>query len=387
MNKLLKTLIAGVSALTMCISVMPLSASAVNTDYIQGDINGDNKVLSSDLSTLRKFLNGELGASSGYVLQRLDVNQDSVIDENDYVLLKSILLGLSSNESKKYSSDLSTMEQENRTYYVYDAKTGNKKDNRTYTLSRVSNINTTSSTSNISTCDIIGSDERKLESGYNGIVRLTYSKGNSEGKCTGVVVDNHTILTVAHGMYDGDLEKGIRNLEILFYDETNHVTNFEVSPKEVHIPTSYINNYDDLNDFSFEKYDYALITVEQDLSNYINFNVGIASTYISANNYDFYSTGFANSYFDGTSGQFVNRKTTGSGKMRSVNKYNIYYTIDTSSGYSGAPIYLDVNGSKTIVGINTYGLYDHDYHSNYNHGTRITTDILHFIYNNNNLSY
>lgn len=31
MNKLLKTLIAGVSALTMCISVMPLSASAVNS--------------------------------------------------------------------------------------------------------------------------------------------------------------------------------------------------------------------------------------------------------------------------------------------------------------------------------------------------------------------
>ena len=33
MNKLLKTLIAGVSALTMCISAMPLSASAATTSY------------------------------------------------------------------------------------------------------------------------------------------------------------------------------------------------------------------------------------------------------------------------------------------------------------------------------------------------------------------
>ena len=48
MNKLLKTIIAGISALTMCISVMPLSANAA-TQYQKGDVNNDGVVKSNDL--------------------------------------------------------------------------------------------------------------------------------------------------------------------------------------------------------------------------------------------------------------------------------------------------------------------------------------------------
>ena len=106
MNKLLKTLIAGVSALTMCISAMPLSASGATTSYKKGDVNGDGIVNSSDVLALNNFLHGSVASKDSNTTQRLDVNSDCIIDQNDYVLLKNINLGLSSSISVDYSNVL-----------------------------------------------------------------------------------------------------------------------------------------------------------------------------------------------------------------------------------------------------------------------------------------
>ena len=56
MNKL-KRILAGLSVGIMCLTVTPVSASA--TEYLKGDINGDNSVSSVDLVALNSFLNGK----------------------------------------------------------------------------------------------------------------------------------------------------------------------------------------------------------------------------------------------------------------------------------------------------------------------------------------
>ena len=139
MNNLLKKVVAGVSALTMCISVMPLSANAA-TQYQKGDVNGDGIVNSSDVLALNNFLHGSVASKDSNTTQRLDVNSDCIIDQNDYVLLKNINLGLSSSISVDYSNVLNLPIQETRGYYVVDAKTASTIDY--YELKPVSNIST-----------------------------------------------------------------------------------------------------------------------------------------------------------------------------------------------------------------------------------------------------
>ena len=84
----------------------------------------------------------------------------------------------------------------------------------------------------------------------------------------------------------------------------------------------------------------------------------------------------------------IGTKSTGVGTLSPVDvtyvgnwRYAIYYNTDIVAGDSGAPVYVtNTDGTKTVIGINNYS------GSTYNQGTRITTDILHFVYNNNNLN-
>ena len=122
MNKLLKTVIAGVSALTMCISAMPLSASAATTSYKKGDINGDGIVNSSDVLALNNFLHGSVASKDAATAQRLDVNLNGIVDQIDMSTIKNIVLGLE-DEATLTSNDTSsvTSQDANRLYYVFDS--------------------------------------------------------------------------------------------------------------------------------------------------------------------------------------------------------------------------------------------------------------------------
>lgn len=113
------------------------------------------------------------------------------------------------------------------------------------------------------------------------------------------------------------------------------------------------------------------------------FNLGVARSNIRRANPDIYVTGFSNTHLEGKS-ELYRLKTTAKGSLISVSSNNFSYTTDTTGGDSGAPMYV-INGDvKTVIGIHNRGTDDDN---QYNHSTRITTDILHFIYNNNNLSY
>lgn len=72
---------------------------------------------------------------------------------------------------------------------------------------------------------------------------------------------------------------------------------------------------------------------------------------------------------------------TGSGVLTDSSSRLLYYDADTSSGESGAPVYVTESGSgyahNTVVAIHTTGTNeDHPY----NHGVRVNSEILRFAY-------
>ncbi|MEE7583066.1 MAG: trypsin-like serine protease [Oscillospiraceae bacterium] len=375
MNNLLKTLIAGVSALTMCISAMPLSANAA-TQYQKGDVNGDGIVNSSDVLALNNFLHGSVASKDSAMTERLDVNSDYIIDINDVALLKNINLGTANGGTISYKNTTNLPTQETRTYYKYNASTGAYKGQ--YTLNPVSSISTTSA----STCSIIDEDERWAEDGLQGVVSIKYESGANNG--TAFVVDSHTLVTAGHCVYNATSGKGANskatsNLKFKVYNGSNENTSVSITPIEYQMCKTYVDG----SDTQKKNYDYAIITVKEDLSDYINFNLGVVRNELYTN--DSYSkkllfvTGFGcGTTMVGVNPELIGIKSTGDGFLVSTpSSYRLYYDVDTINGDSGGPIYANVKGKQTVIGIHTNGI---SKDGEYNKGIRLTTDILNLIY-------
>lgn len=195
------------------------------------------------------------------------------------------------------------------------------------------------------------------------------------------MVDSHTILTAAHCLYDDTNHKGVTNLKISFYDEYNQKdTSIPATPMSYHIPYNYIQS-------KSCDYDYALITVQEDLSQYINFNLGVLRDDVVNYNpeIELYATGFGGDHSESAT---IGTKYTCYGTLATnnpVRDYTVYYDNDSVGGDSGGPVYINSNGNKTAIALFT--AQDNIKPYEYNLGTRITTDILQFVYNNSNLEY
>ena len=372
MNKL-KRILAGLSVGIMCLTITPVSASAAT--YAQGDINGDGTISTADTMALSKFLNGQYGSGNNYTTERLDVDSNGVIDDNDLDLAKKILVGNVSGHNVTYTNSISVPAQSSRKYYTFSVS-GTQKGS--YTLSPVSAVPSSSPRT------VFGTDTRKLESGFYGVIKIR--RRNESYGFTGFVVDDHTILTCAHGLYSG----GTKGLDLSYYDfsfynEEDHIDEYmKLTPIEYHVPAGYVDNLTNTNNYEEEKYDYALITVQDNLSQFVNFYLGVPTSSILSKNYNAYITGIPN----GSGKEVLGRKATSFDKLLLMDNYNLQYNIDTSGGQSGSPIYIkNSNNTNTVVGIHTYGNDCDANHTAHNHGTRITTDILHFVYNNPNLKY
>lgn len=365
-----KKVLSGFVALTMAMSANVISANASGS-YLKGDVDGNGSVDLIDAITLVQFLNGSVGAD-GATAERMDVNRDYVINEYDRTILSSILLGDTNTSTLNSVNTTELPEQESRVYYKY---TPNRMFQGTYTLDSVNNVSQTSPR-----CIIGDDDDRVPENGFEGVIKVNTSDGHG----TAFVVDDHTILTAAHVLHNGNSIRN--NIDFVIFDDYNTETNITITPEMYHIPQKYVSNTDD------QAYDYAIVTVQEDLSNYINFNIGTMRTGMSTNDY-VYVTGFGgrgNDIIDQdlVNTDLINVKSTGSGHILNrtdVGNFEIAYTVDTVGGDSGAPLYIyNSDGTKTVIGIHvrkdnrTYG-YD------YNEAIRITTNILNFIFNNTNL--
>lgn len=88
---------------------------------------------------------------------------------------------------------------------------------------------------------------------------------------TGFIIGSHTIVTAGHCVYDINKDKFIDFTIDIVGDNNNTIK--KISPRYAHVPEKYA----DLAKYTFSaiSYDYALIYVEEDLSEYGMFNMGI----------------------------------------------------------------------------------------------------------------
>lgn len=270
-----------------------------------------------------------------------------------------------------------------RQYYVFNAKTGVKTGS--YYLNPVQSVNNSRS--------IIGNDDRVINWDKSGVVKLrTYYEDVAVDTtypyiASGFVVDDHTIATAAHCVYDQIIK------DILLFDDDGNVT-LQATPVEYHYPSEFIkhelnNDYKEYQ--KYEKYDYALITVKEDLSSYTHFNLGVPLNSFFSSNSNVTVTGFPG---DANGTKNVNTQTkhmmyTANGQVINSNDDLMYYNTDETSGESGAPVYIteSLNGNTyhTVVAINARS--KHDEHKDGNHGAYITTDLIHFYNKNPNIKW
>ena len=377
----LKKLLSGViAAATLAANALMFPTSAVTYDPC--DVNRDGDVGLTDLILVKKYLSG-IFSTTNY--NQLDVNGSLTVDAADEECLSARNLGMTytcryfSREKgpvilpptvSGFLSDSSAASTAARTYTKYKYRTA---ETETYTLTpTVETLN-----SNVNSRAIIGdSDTRYLafSEEVTGIVCL-YGKG------TGFIVGDHQIATAASCVYDRTKSEW-KKPTIYAYDN-NGVMSKQLSPVEIHVPNRYISS-------GAVVYDYALITVEDDLSDYVHFSLGNSYNVTESDfkNIPLYVTGCPDDYPSSAGTNTFNRLYSAEGNIcSSVNVSVLHHNIDTTLGQNGAPIYTisrlqNGNTSNYTYIYTALGIQQEEKGNTYNQGSLITKYHLQF-YNNN----
>lgn len=265
-----------------------------------------------------------------------------------------------------------------RQYYVYNAKTG-VKINR-YTLNPLQSSN---NKSRANVPGIFGDDDRKVDNECNGVVFISCGGGIG----TGFIIDDHIIATAAHCVCDRYNDKGIIINKISVLNKTGS-SKFDITPVESHVPKEFVTESD------IDGYDYALITVKENLSSYPHFEIGVAlNNSIGA---EVKISGFPGV----VDGSVVNNGIapviyTGIGNIININNTQILTNVDATPGNSGGPLYVEeemnIDGNKasykTAIGVfsSIAGYQDGTTAPNVN--LRFTTDHIHFYKANENVKW
>lgn len=267
-------------------------------------------------------------------------------------------------------------------YIKYDYKT-NKSSS--YTLSEINTANfANNNLSKLGYSDDprvdASTDQTVINIGFNG---------------TGFIIGDHEIMTAAHALYDiGGKKFCTENYEFMINStnpsNSNKNTVTYLTPVSAHIPKQFKTNVDKYGYSSSRdaQYDYAILTVSEDLSKYGKFYLGAATNKVLNNsNIPIHILGFYY-YLEDVSYDSDLKKSDGYVTSLSSNalRTNAYVT----DGTSGAPIYVEsyfgVPGSsndtysmkryRTVIGVVSSAACD---------GPRVGSKILQFAYNNKNL--
>lgn len=343
--KYVRKVVAAVMAVTCLSSVTaPLSSTAT---YDPCDVNRDGSVNMGDVLCLNKHLLGVLYYTD---YNQLDANQSHTVDATDVncVMQKALNMSYTSCYIRQYpnaymepvnmpaisstvtlDSSVATDATNSRWYVGYSYLEDAPIDRYELTAT----MDTLTSTQNAQARSLInGDDNRGVAHGYEntGIVYIRHYG-------TGFIVGDHHIATAAHcvGGNNGIYE----NLEILTYDRTGlPVEDGGLTIAEIHIPEDYSSTRTDL--------DYALITVQEDLSEYIHFEIGNSynMTNTEAGSIPIHVTGMPAEVMDPETNTMVRNEEdllyTHYGSVYGTNNVKFFkYTVDTTGNQSGAPVY------------------------------------------------
>lgn len=205
---------------------------------------------------------------------------------------------------------------------------------------------------------------------------------------TGFIVGKHTIATAAHCVYDLKTKTCATNFSVKVNYNGNQNVFYVTS---IHVPKEYTKFNEDEN--GRHQYDYALITVQQDLSQYGIFDLGMLAD--TANNTPITVSGYPSKIIN-AQGEIekVTSLYTGKGKLINIEDKVFHYNTDATPGDSGSPVYVEgyyqigtekpVN-YRTVVGICTGTSNLENTNKKYNDACRLCQPIIKFYSNNENI--
>lgn len=362
------------------------------------DPNGDGNLDLADAIYITQYLVGYREPAN---LTPLDVDENDVVSKVDAEYVQMYGLGLlGGSTTEEFFEDEVNTSYITRYYNVYNAQTGSYLRNYYLSVPIHNNITSTyESNEPESSRGIVGSTDDRISDWSNrgtAKVMCSVSEWGAGYRGSGFVVGPHTIATAAHVVYDTENDYAFKLSEILVFDADH--TSHSFTPVEYHIPLSFVNEtgYTEVND-------YALITVEEDLSNYNSFVLGSVTDTAATNQLTVASVGFPQYIYSNIQSSsvytttLINDETThderlSTGSVVYVDSNRIRFTADTSGGNSGGPIYAveTLNGITyhTIVGINVAEPENCHVYAPYNIGVRFNASILKFYKANNaNINY
>ncbi|MDE6520894.1 MAG: S1 family peptidase [Ruminococcus sp.] len=204
---------------------------------------------------------------------------------------------------------------------------------------------------------------------------------------TGFIIGKHTIVTAGHCVYDIN-QKKFDNFTIDIVGNDNSAIK-TITPHYVHVPKNFadLTKYNTMPDI---QYDYALIYVEEDLSAYGMFNMGICLDKYIDDKGKVIVSGFPQKYPSNYNDSEYGLRFKASGNIISSenNGRNITYDADATNGDSGGPVYVNESyvDSRVSYDYNTVVAINVSQFVAFNAGVRINFDILYFCYQNANLT-
>ncbi len=364
------------ATLSACMSLVSVksvffTAEATGSPY-DGDINGDGSVSMMDMVALSRYLNGECKLSD---YQAADVNCTFTINALDVAIIQAYIIeNIDSlpHANTPLTGSYTMQEMENRrNYYARNCATGAE----TYYYLESNDVPLFNSSSRTGVVD-----DRVPDTDVS-VVKILPSGG------TGFIIDDHIIATAAHCLYDKKTESYVQNPYVEIVNESSTESLATLTVRETHIPYVFKEiPYDENSDNSnyYFMYDYALVYVEEDLSQYGMFDLSVQADEFTTNSPIVTVSGFAQRLgFNRYKASGAVQSLSGS-NIENQAKNQLLYSAYMSNGQSGGPVYVTetFNGQehRSVVAINTSGAAPSFY------GTRITPDLLRFFCNNDYIS-
>ncbi|OPZ20849.1 MAG: Trypsin [Firmicutes bacterium ADurb.BinA205] len=355
-------------------------AEAISTAVTLGDINQDGQITISDSLQVLYYITGQY-APTEYGVTAMDANEDGIIDNVDSDLIQYWAL-YSPTNNQPVVKDLYTLpNNEPRQYIKYDVATGVEND--PYTLSAITNSGTNSNLLLNNSFILNNSDSGNHPDTQNtNVVQLSFN----DGVGSGYIISDHVIATAAHCLYNVEDSQFVQNITVNIYNSNGTITS--KTPSSLHIPVKY--KTPDVG-VSRDNYDYGLIYINDSLSQFGVWNVGIAvkefmyqtpplsitsSGFCQPSNYTDYTRYYS-------TGQVLNLDTL-TGESHNLPAFRIATDGESVGGKSGGVMYYDSIGSynsyKSAIAITTGGT------SYRTWGCKLTPTLLKFYKHNTYLS-
>lgn len=377
------------AAASLAVIATSMTAFASSTQKRPRDASGDGEVRLNDAIFTRFYLQGMYNPTN---IKAFDFDGNGIISWMDVDKINHyILKNLNEDDYEEYINEYTPAYATTREYVRHYYNNSASNPITEYSLTVNPSDNTAAPSSNSQQRLIIG-DNDMIRDHDTAVVSLWV--GNSKIGSS-FIVGKHVIATAAHCVYTGSI---FRNIQIKLTNSNNN--SIMVTPKYTDLNKVFYTNYHNGYSNTCRDNDYALIYVEEDLSQYGALKMGVALDEYVEREGEVIVSGFPNplAYPENYANQPNGLRFEAKGKILPLYTTNkmLAYDADTYSGVSGGPVYAEegfvntvgeVFDYKTVIAINVSHHDSENDEFKRNLGVRITPDLLKFYYDNSNINY